>query len=57
MFFLFLFFVGIAVLLVVEGLMKIFIGSIMGSGERCGGIVLAVYHSFQSVLWGYFGFS
>jgi dipeptide/tripeptide permease len=46
MFFLFLFFVGIAILLVAEGLMKIFMGSIMGSGERCGDTVPAIHHLF-----------
>jgi hypothetical protein len=46
MFFLFLFFMGIVILLVVEGLMKIFMGSIMGSRERYGDMVPAVYHSF-----------
>jgi hypothetical protein len=57
MFFLFLFFMGVAILLVAEGPMKIFVGSIMGSGERCGDTVPAICHSFRSVLWGYFGFS
>jgi hypothetical protein len=56
MFFLFLFFIGIAILLVVEGPIKIFMGSIMGSGERCGDMVPAICHSFQSVLLGYFSF-
>jgi hypothetical protein len=46
MFFLFLFFMGIAILLVAEGPMKIFMGSIMGSGERYGDIVPAICHSF-----------
>jgi hypothetical protein len=46
MFFFFLFFMGIAILLVAEGPMKIFMGSIMGSGERCGDIVPAVCRSF-----------
>jgi hypothetical protein len=57
MFFLFLFFVGVAILLVAEGPMKIFVGSIMGSGERCGDTVPAVRRSFQSVLWGHFSCS
>jgi hypothetical protein len=57
MFFLFLFFVGVAILQVAEGPMKIFVGSIMGSGERCGDMVPAIRHSFRSVLWGHFGFS
>jgi hypothetical protein len=57
MFFLFLFFMGVAILLVVEGPMKIFVGSIMGSGERCGDMVPAIRRSFRSVLWGHFGFS
>jgi hypothetical protein len=39
MFFLFLCFVGVGILLVAEGPMKIFVGSIMGSGERCGDTV------------------
>jgi hypothetical protein len=42
---------------VAEGPMKIFVGSIMGSGERCGDMVPAIRHSFRSVLWGHFGFS
>jgi hypothetical protein len=46
MFFLFLFFMGVAILLLVEGLMKIFMASIMGSGERCGDIVPAIHCSF-----------
>jgi dipeptide/tripeptide permease len=57
MFFLFLFFMGIAILLVAEGPMKTFMGSIIGSGERCGDMVPAVCHSFRSILWGHFGFS
>jgi hypothetical protein len=57
MFFLFLFFVGVTILLVVEGPMKIFVGTIMGSRERCGDTVPAVRHSFRSVLWGHFGLS
>jgi hypothetical protein len=57
MFFFFLFFMGIAILLVAEGPMKIFVGSIMGSGERCGDMVPAVCHSFRSILWGHFSFS
>jgi hypothetical protein len=50
MFFLFVFFMGIAILLVAEGPMKIFVGSIMGSRERCGDTVSAVHHSFRSIL-------
>jgi hypothetical protein len=46
MFFLFLFFVGVAILLVVEGPIKIFMGSIMGSGERCGDTVPAICRLF-----------
>jgi hypothetical protein len=46
MFFLFLFFIGIAILLVAEGQMKIFMGSIIGSGERYGDTVPAICHSF-----------
>jgi hypothetical protein len=42
MFFVILFFMSIAILLVAEGPMKIFMGSIMGSGERGGDIVPAV---------------
>jgi hypothetical protein len=45
-FFFVLFFVGVAILLVAEGPMKIFVGSIMGSGERCGDTVPAIHRSF-----------